>query len=113
MARTTVAATRLTGSPAANVLATEATAALNIRLAVGTTSADAVAHLRRAIADESVAVEVVDVTEEASRYIVSVRFSGLIGEDGQAPAPFDEVWHMIKPTDGSRGWTIAGIQQVQ
>ena len=57
--------------------------------------------------------EVVDVTEEASRYIVSVRFSGLIGEDGQAPAPFDEVWHMIKPTDGSRGWTIAGIQQVQ
>ncbi|NCD17378.1 MAG: M20/M25/M40 family metallo-hydrolase [Actinobacteria bacterium] len=63
MARTTVAATRLTGSPAANVLATEATAALNIRLAVGTTSADAVAHLRRAIADESVAVEVVDVTE--------------------------------------------------
>ena len=57
--------------------------------------------------------EVVDVTEESSRYIVSVRFTGLIGEDGQAPQPFDEIWHMTKPTDGSRGWVIAGIQQVQ
>lgn len=57
--------------------------------------------------------EVVDVAEEASRYIVSVRFNGLIGEDGQAAQPFDEIWHMTKPTDGSRGWTIAGIQQVQ
>ena len=57
--------------------------------------------------------EVVDVSEESSRYIVSVRFTGLIGEDGQAPQPFDEIWHMTKPTDGSRGWVIAGIQQVQ
>lgn len=57
--------------------------------------------------------EVVDVTEESGRYVVSVRFTGLIGEDGQAPQPFDEIWHMTKPTDGSRGWVIAGIQQVQ
>lgn len=57
--------------------------------------------------------EVIDVTQESSRYVVSVRFTGLIGEDGQAPQPFDEIWHMTKPTDGSRGWVIAGIQQVQ
>ena len=57
--------------------------------------------------------EVIDVTQEASRYIVSVRFTGLIGEDGQAAQPFDEIWHMTKPADGSRGWVIAGIQQVQ
>ena len=58
--------------------------------------------------------EVLDVAEEASRYIVSVRFHGLISEErGTAAQPFDEIWHMTKPTDGSRGWVIAGIQQVQ
>lgn len=58
--------------------------------------------------------EVIDVTEEAGRYIVSVRFTGLISEEkGAAPAPFDEIWHMTKPTDNSRGWVLAGIQQVQ
>jgi predicted lipid-binding transport protein (Tim44 family) len=58
--------------------------------------------------------EVLDVTEEANRYIVSIRFTGLISEEkGAAPAPFDEIWHMTKPTDNSRGWVLAGIQQVQ
>ncbi len=58
--------------------------------------------------------EVLDVTEEANRYIVSVHFNGLIREeDGAAAQPFAEVWHMTKPRDGSRGWVLAGIQQVQ
>ena len=58
--------------------------------------------------------EVLDVAEEANRYIVSVRFNGLIREEkGAAAAPFDEIWHMTKPTDNSRGWVLAGIQQVQ
>jgi predicted lipid-binding transport protein (Tim44 family) len=58
--------------------------------------------------------EVLDVAEEASRYVVSVRFHGLIREEQNAAAgPFDEIWHMTKPRDGSRGWTLAGIQQVQ
>jgi predicted lipid-binding transport protein (Tim44 family) len=58
--------------------------------------------------------EVLDVAEESSRYIVSVRFHGLISEErGAAAQPFDEIWHMTKPRDGSTGWAIAGIQQVQ
>lgn len=58
--------------------------------------------------------EVLDVAEEANRYVVSIRFTGLISEEkGAAPAPFDEIWHMTKPTDNSRGWVLAGIQQVQ
>jgi len=58
--------------------------------------------------------EVLDVAEEASRYIVSIRFHGLIREEKNAPTgPFDEIWNMTKPRDGSRGWTLAGIQQVQ
>lgn len=55
---------------------------------------------------------VTDVAEEANRYIVSVRFSGQIREDGQATEAIDEVWHMVKPRDGSSGWVLAGIQQV-
>ena len=57
--------------------------------------------------------EVLDVAEEATRYIVSVRFHGLIREDKNGPTePFDEIWNMTKPTNGNSGWTLAGIQQV-
>jgi predicted lipid-binding transport protein (Tim44 family) len=52
-----------------------------------------------------------DVSEEADRYLASVRFHGSI-RDGEAATPenFDEVWHLAKPTKGG-GWVIAGIQQ--
>jgi predicted lipid-binding transport protein (Tim44 family) len=56
--------------------------------------------------------EVLDVAAEAERQIVSVRFHGLIREEIDGVAnPFDEVWHLVKPADGSREWAIAGIQQ--
>lgn len=63
MTRTTAAVTQLSGSPASNVLAEAATATINLRLAVGTTSADAVAHLRRVIDDDLIDLEIVEVTE--------------------------------------------------
>ena len=58
------------------------------------------------------AAEVVDFAQEGTRQIVSVRFHGLIREvkDGAATS-FDEVWHLVKPIDGSREWAIAGIAQ--
>ena len=56
--------------------------------------------------------EVLDATEDAGRYMASVRFWGEIREDADSgPQPFDEVWHLAKPVDGSAGWVIAGIQQ--
>jgi len=62
----------------------------------------------------TVDADVLDVSEESTRYVVSVRFNGLIREATNAAAePFDEIWHMVKPRDGSRGWTLAGIEQVQ
>jgi len=62
----------------------------------------------------SIDAQVLDVAEEESRYLVSVRFSGLIREDKAAePEPVDEIWHLIKPRDGKSGWVLAGIQQVQ
>ena len=61
----------------------------------------------------TVDAQVLDFATEAERQIVSVRFHGLIREEkGAAAAPFDEVWHLVKPVDGSREWAIAGIQQM-
>lgn len=57
---------------------------------------------------------VVDRAEERGEHIVSVRFWGLIREESEAAAtPFDEIWHLVRPVDGSRDWAIAGIQQNQ
>lgn len=57
--------------------------------------------------------EVLEVTSENGRHIVSVRFHGMIREETGSPAaPFDEVWNLVKPVDGNRGWQVAGIQQL-
>ena len=57
--------------------------------------------------------EVLDFAQEAARQVVSVRFHGLIREEKDGPAaPFDEVWHLVKPIDGSQEWAIAGIAQM-
>lgn len=57
--------------------------------------------------------EVLEVAEEHGQYIASVHYSGsLREEEGAAAAPFDEIWHLTKPTDGNRGWVLAGIQQL-
>ncbi|MDO5496104.1 MAG: M20/M25/M40 family metallo-hydrolase, partial [bacterium] len=63
MARTTVAVTQLEGSPAANVLATRASAVINVRVAVGSSIREAEERIRRTIADESVDVRVLGGTE--------------------------------------------------
>lgn len=64
--------------------------------------------------------ELLEVVEEGAQYVASVRFSGAIREtEGgaalpsvAAPEAFDETWHLTKPVDGSRGWAVAGIQQL-
>jgi Tim44-like domain len=63
---------------------------------------------------DSVAAEVIDVTTEADLFWVGVRFHGLAREGGATVAqPFDELWNLSKPTDGSSGWLVAGIQQTK
>ena len=54
--------------------------------------------------------QVVDTAQENEQWIVSVRFYGLVQEAvGAAPERFDELWHLVKPLDGSREWAISGI----
>ena len=58
--------------------------------------------------------EVLEVVSEGLLYVASVRFFGQIREEtNAAPEAFDELWHLTKPADGSRGWAVAGIQQFQ
>jgi predicted lipid-binding transport protein (Tim44 family) len=58
--------------------------------------------------------ELLDFAQDSKRQIVSVRFHGLIREeiDGAA-TPFDEMWHLVRPLDGSKSWVIAGIQPLE
>ena len=60
----------------------------------------------------NVEADVLEVVEEAERYIVSVRFTGMIREDSSSAADaFDETWHLVKPRQGNGGWLLSGIQQ--
>ena len=60
----------------------------------------------------SLEAEVLEATTEGSQHWVSVRYTGLVREDGVSnPKPLDEVWNLTKPVDGSSGWLLAGIQQ--
>jgi predicted lipid-binding transport protein (Tim44 family) len=55
---------------------------------------------------------VLEVTTEGAHHWASVRYTGLVREDGEpSPKPIDEVWNLTKPVDGSSGWLLAGIQQ--
>lgn len=57
--------------------------------------------------------EILEVVDEGNLHVASVRFSGTLREDGAAAAPFAEIWHLVKPISGERGWQVAGIQQIQ
>lgn len=61
--RTTTAVTQLSGSMAANALPERAQAVVNVRIAVGSSVAETLEHLRRAIRDPEVRIEAVDASE--------------------------------------------------
>jgi carboxypeptidase PM20D1 len=63
MARTTFAVTTLSGSPALNVIAQTAIAGVNIRIMLGDTSETVLAHVRKAIADDKVEIDVIEAYE--------------------------------------------------
>ena len=60
----------------------------------------------------SIHAQVMEVEEGADRYVVSVRFTGVIKTDiGEPDESFDEVWHLTKLRQGGTGWVLSGIQQ--
>jgi carboxypeptidase PM20D1 len=63
MTRTTFAITTLSGSPALNVIAATAKAGVNIRIMVGDTVAGVLEHVRQAVNDDQVHIDVVEQNE--------------------------------------------------
>jgi carboxypeptidase PM20D1 len=63
LVRTTAVVTQLSGAPARNVLATRARAWVNVRILPGDSLGEVAAHLRRAIADPSVEIELEEGSE--------------------------------------------------
>ena len=58
--------------------------------------------------------ELLGIQESQTEYLASVEFSGLIREDmTQGPAPFREVWSLMKPKDATTGWLVSGVQALQ
>ncbi|WP_237089555.1 M20 family peptidase [Nocardioides dokdonensis] len=91
MARTTVAVTTLSGSPALNVIASTARAGVNLRLMVGDTVSDVLAHVRRTVGD---GVEV-DVLESGEASPVSP-YSVVDGAGGYTEV--DEAFALLEDT---------------
>jgi predicted lipid-binding transport protein (Tim44 family) len=61
----------------------------------------------------SLDAEVLELTTEGDKYWASVRFSGLLREDGEPlPKSVDEIWNLTKPVNGRSGWLLAGISQL-
>jgi predicted lipid-binding transport protein (Tim44 family) len=57
--------------------------------------------------------DLLEVATEKDKHWASVRFSGMVRETpGTEPVGFEEVWNLVKPSDGSSGWLLAGIQQM-
>ena len=93
MTRTSFAVTTLSGSPALNVIASTATAGVNIRIMVGDTVASVLEHVRRTIDDDQVQVTVVEQNEPSPISPMDDAFALLestISEvfPGAVPAPY-------------------------
>jgi predicted lipid-binding transport protein (Tim44 family) len=58
--------------------------------------------------------DVLEVKTVDSAHWASVHFTGTLREDDSVlPTAFDEIWNLTKPVDGSTGWLLAGIEQMQ
>lgn len=80
LVRTTVAPTMQAGGTAANVLPSQATATLNLRIALGETAQRTVLRVRRRIADPLVTVKVVEASEPSPESPVDNAQFALIAE---------------------------------
>ncbi len=62
----------------------------------------------------SLNAELATLVTEGEAQRASVRFNGMVRETpGAAPSGFAELWHLSRPADGSTGWLLAGIRQVE
>jgi carboxypeptidase PM20D1 len=101
LVRTTVAPTMLQSGSAHNVLPSEASAIVNLRIAIGETIASTVARVRRAVADPQVAVEIVEGTDPSPESPVDdARFAAIAEAVGASyPEAITAPYLMMAATD--------------
>ncbi len=87
MVRTTIAPTRLTGGTANNVLPSQASATVNLRLALGETVQSTVRTLRRRIADERIDIQVLEGNDASPESPSDGPQFGLIAEAVRSSHP--------------------------
>jgi predicted lipid-binding transport protein (Tim44 family) len=60
---------------------------------------------------ETLEADLLGIQTTADDYVASVRFSGMMRENGGEPHAFAEIWNLVKPVNGRSGWLLGGIQQ--
>lgn len=61
----------------------------------------------------TIEASLLDLEETPTEFLASVEFSGLVREETWGGAsPIREMWNLVKPRNGSSGWQLAGIQQL-
>jgi len=87
------------------------------------TTPEVFAELRMQIQERGAQAEYTDVVaidaellgmeSDGKDTLASVKFWGKMKPAADAlPEPFQEVWNLVKPLNGSTGWMLAGIQQL-
>ena len=73
---------------------------------------DVISGNKEATQVDDLKAELLGVETERGQHWASVQFTGKMREDGMVMgSAFSEVWNLMKPVDGSKGWLLAGIQQ--
>ncbi len=54
--------------------------------------------------------ELLDVRDEASETVATLRFTGTAREDGAATAGFEDIWTLTKASNAAGGWLLAGVE---
>ena len=62
---------------------------------------------------ENLEAHLLGIETTADDYAASVRFSGALRDSSGQAESFEEVWNLVKPTNGRSGWLLGGIQQLQ
>lgn len=55
--------------------------------------------------------EIAAMAVDGDFFVVSIRFSGFIDEDGSGAHAFSEIWHIRRLANDEGNWLVAGIQQ--
>lgn len=62
---------------------------------------------------DNLGAELLGIETTAEDYVASVRFTGVLRENGGNAESFEEIWNLVKPVNGRSGWLLGGIQQLQ